>query len=400
MRCKVFILIFFRYNIFEMPTRRKIVKRRRTRKVRNAKRIKQTRLNALIKRRAKIAKHKGGVPPTSFPANIKITTIDGASVELTTANTEIDESKMGTTGAMTVYNKSNGEAGSYLVKVMTFRDFNDSSEIDRIYNIEIGILKHLNTFYKDDQDKKKYFPVYFGSNVIGNNWVIATTIDTKNVYTDLANYSNDWSFVIIAKQLCEGLHLLHSAGVFHRDIKRENVVMNSKYQIMYIDFNGCYCEQVYKNLEGVFQKAGKDINILVGDGTPVYIHPDIVDSANNSQFTQFGKIPDLRKYDYWALAHLLYSLRFNTFAIEDYYGMDGSEGNQANPLDINTNVNKTYVTDMKSIQNYTKQSINPLSKYAGIRKKIVELDKELERRGCWTFTQLVTGAPLTFLKSK
>ena len=334
--------------------------------------------------------------------------MNGVSVQLTTQNTIVGTG--GATGAGTIYTGPGDK--KYYVKVMTDINKKDNpsrtTTIKRIFAIEVGILQHLNKNITDSQ----YFPKYFGSIYDERNklWVIATEITPHTEYIDLSAYivkykkeNRDFTsdmFTNIAKQLCEGLSLMHKAGVYHRDIKLENVVIDTNTgNIMYIDFNGCYCKAVYKSFTQIFDDDDKSIDKLTTDGTAGYFHPEIVIIAKHSRLTEFGKIVNLPKYDYWALAHLLYSLKNNREnAFEKLYGIEHNKGNELNQ--------ESYYADMELINNYT---ITPnrlyneerfKNTYPSVYENIQKLDAELTAAKCWTFTDLMkasnvkTGKPL------
>ena len=382
-----------------MRTRR-IRRRTRNHKFRN---VKKNRTRGLVKRgggksvrnrkwiKRRQAVKRGGVPPNQFPREINVTKIDGTIVTLGTQSTNVGNIT-GATGAGTVYTDSYNK---YYVKVMTADETQHQppSHIKRIFSIEVEILKHLNTTYNDS----KYFPKYLGSMEpqLQNAeplWAIATEILPNANYADLlTNYVYaKTKFANVAKQLCEGLSLLHTAGVYHRDIKLENVVIDTNTgQIMYIDFNGCYNEELYTKLEDIFTADNKPIDKLGHDGTPTYRHPEIVSIAQSTNFTEFGKIENLPKYDYWALAQLLYSLNYdNTSAFETLYSIPQNQGEEMRML--------TYFADMESIKNYT---INPnihngkfKATYKTVYNNIQKLDTQLRTYGCWTFTDLMNAS--------
>ena len=419
-----------------MRTRRRIRRRTRNRKVRN---VKRNRTRGLVKRgggksvRNRKWIKRGGVPPSRFPKIIHVTTTDGNTVVLTTTQPEVKVTQSGATGAVTEYTDENNN--SYFVKVMdTGEQRQQKPFIEYIFNIEVGILSYLAN--NKTTQHSTYFPKFFGSCKkvfrISDFWTIAT-IKPHTAYNDLKtaiDKINRMNFGGIAKQLCEGLSLLHSVNVYHRDIKLENAIINDTNQIMYIDFNGCYCKSVYKNMD---EKLFRDMKMLPSeikfDGTAKYIHPDLLREAMNYNLSSIH----LYKYDYWALAQTLYKLYHTSYALDELYTHDVVE------FEI-----PTYIEDMKHFLDQINRSrevtpdipstpvdSNPLSKnnnfisrlasgvaqsvkrmgtsighsvfskkkvlgfkdenFKTVYDKIQTLDTELRNANCWTFTQLVTA---------
>ena len=67
----------------------------------------------------------------------------------------------------------------------------------------------------------------------------------------------------IISQLLQTLAYLHQRNVTHRDIKRENIIIDKKGQIKLIDFGFCCC-------------SSNDVKLKIFCGTPSYMCPEIV----------------------------------------------------------------------------------------------------------------------------
>jgi serine/threonine protein kinase len=380
---------------------------------------------------------RAGAPPLVFPEEIEVTKTDGNPVKLTTNKTGVDPNRSGTTGAVTEY--KDPFKNSYFVKVMVIDDYNYQpiQMIQYIFHIEVGILTHLAN--EETTKNSPYFPKFFGSCVnttyMDEFWAIAT-IKPHTEYNDLNTALDDINtknFGDIAKQLCEGLSLLHSVGVYHRDIKLENAIINKNNEIMYIDFNGCYCQSVYTTMDAeLFNGIGMQPGGIKPDGTPGYIHPGLLNEWNTHKLSS----ESLYKYDYWALAHTLYTLYHKNPALDELYGKKDSREReihtyiqdmksflqQINPSppdnrDIlppqdeseSSSKKKGFISKtVESVKSFGNSMFNTLrsqksglgfteNNYKTVYAKIKELDKALSNASCWTFTQLVSAnEPLTW----
>jgi serine/threonine protein kinase len=90
----------------------------------------------------------------------------------------------------------------------------------------------------------------------------------------------------IASQICDGLQAAHSQGVIHRDLKSQNVIVNSANQVKIIDFGLAHTQQM----------QGLTATGLIM-GTPEYMSPEQV----------AGKKVDERA-DIYSLGIILYEL--------------------------------------------------------------------------------------------
>jgi serine/threonine protein kinase len=342
------------------------------------------------------------------------------TLTLDTDKTTQESVMAGTTGSIAYY-KDNTTEKCYLVKLMYN---NGKHDIPNKFNIEVGILKHLNAKYKTDTESItkaesiKFFPKYAASEIVKIQktqtheiYAIATEEECDNgKYTELFSFIfpsengfkkiDESVFIEIAQQLCKGLSILHKADVYHRDIKAENVVINpNTHQIMYIGFNGCYWEPVYK-------KLGFSTTILHANATSGYIHPEsiteyIKDPKQSIINRSFGKVDNLYKYDYWALANLLYFLKYGEMPLDEmYYGEDTlaimrkkkdyTTMAEDKILYINAMTKYDYYTTKPNIFGFGFGS-GPFSpgNYEKVYNKMRALDKILVENGCATLAQLM-----------
>jgi len=94
----------------------------------------------------------------------------------------------------------------------------------------------------------------------------------------------------IFKQLIEGLNHLHQKNIVHRDIKLENILLDSKLNLKIIDF-------------GFSIEHPKDKTLNVFCGTPSYMAPELAMKKD-----YYGHLIDI-----WAAGILLYVLLVGYF---------------------------------------------------------------------------------------
>jgi serine/threonine protein kinase len=96
-----------------------------------------------------------------------------------------------------------------------------------------------------------------------------------------------------ATQIAEALKYCHSKGVVHRDVKLENVLLNSKNDIKICDFGSSALIEEGERLDGQY-------------GTPVYVSPEVLNENYD------------HKTDIWSFGVLCYELLIgsNPFEIE------------------------------------------------------------------------------------
>ena len=73
--------------------------------------------------------------------------------------------------------------------------------------------------------------------------------------------------IAFAIQIAEALHEAHTHGIVHRDIKAENIMVNSKNQIKVMDFGLAKAFADVSGFEGTVSRTGQFL------GTPCYMAP-------------------------------------------------------------------------------------------------------------------------------
>jgi len=96
-------------------------------------------------------------------------------------------------------------------------------------------------------------------------------------------------------QLCKGISYCHSKSICHRDIKLDNILLDSDSNVKIIDFGFSICVAAEKKL-GIFC------------GTPCYMAPEIV-----SKLQYYGPPTDV-----WALGIVLYALLCGKFPFRGF----------------------------------------------------------------------------------
>jgi serine/threonine protein kinase len=104
-----------------------------------------------------------------------------------------------------------------------------------------------------------------------------------------------------ARQLCAGLHYLHSHGVIHRDIKPENILLGGNDQVYLADFgiSSIADDRAVSPREQGAHTAAK------ARGTPVYLAPELLRTDRER-----SALASDEPLDVWALGLSLYVLLF------------------------------------------------------------------------------------------
>ncbi len=121
-------------------------------------------------------------------------------------------------------------------------------------------------------------------------------------YLEELNHLSEAYVRDIAKQLCTGLHYIHSAGVVHRDIKLENVLRATSSPDSCVKIADFGLAAILPRFEkhnfdvdaSVKRKSSKNLKDMWG--TPQYFSPELIDEAYGTQV------------DVWSLGCVLYEL--------------------------------------------------------------------------------------------
>ena len=115
----------------------------------------------------------------------------------------------------------------------------------------------------------------------------------QNLHCSLLNIDK---VINIFKQIVSGIAYMHSRKIAHRDIKLENILIDSNSQIKIIDLG--FSVDFSKNISEMKKFCG----------TPNYMSPEIV--------TQRAKLYDPCLVDVWALGVLFYKLLFGKYPFQ------------------------------------------------------------------------------------
>ena len=167
-----------------------------------------------------------------------------------------------------------------------------------------------------------YFLKYYGSTKSCNELKIIME------YCDLSlqhlllkrkpnHYFSDLELQTSITDLIQGFSLLITKGIFHRDIKPDNILIASNGKPKIIDFN------VSLNLEKTFEKYKKD-DLRTFVGTPMYLAPEIMRFYNDYRSGSRERVvynPELS--DVFSLGLVIYEIAtlksINNFNIEERY---------------------------------------------------------------------------------
>ena len=89
----------------------------------------------------------------------------------------------------------------------------------------------------------------------------------------------------IFSQVAGAVHHLHSLGIYHRDLKLENILIDERQHIKLIDF-------------GFSIKSNPSENLKMYCGTPSYMAPELVGKRDYKGWA----------VDVWALGIILYTI--------------------------------------------------------------------------------------------
>jgi serine/threonine protein kinase len=88
-------------------------------------------------------------------------------------------------------------------------------------------------------------------------------------FTAMNLASATWSFSVAVRlmlDIADGLRFMHSKGIWHRDVKPANILINSEGKAMLADFGE----------SRLFGAAAFDGTLTLGVGTPLYMPPEVL----------------------------------------------------------------------------------------------------------------------------
>ena len=206
--------------------------------------------------------------------------------------------------------KSNINNKLYTVKEITIKDkinpINLTREIEIQRNLYHPNIARLLTYFDEGNNKTYLVFEYFEGTNLQNYAKNHNNIDEKLI-------------IHIMKHVLYGLHYLHSNNIMHRDIKPDNILMNSNYDIKIIDFGISAMigdHKIFGDLATNFTQIGR----------PDYLCPEILNDTK--KYDQKCDIFSLGYTIYYLMNHRLPSetnqkcLRINLAPIKNNYNKD------------------------------------------------------------------------------
>lgn len=165
---------------------------------------------------------------------------------------------------------------------------------------EIGALKWLST------QKLEYIVKIYDSIVKNNVIYIIFEYMDKGPITNNLPYAVE-NFYAIFEHLVKGLEFMHSLFMIHRDIKLDNILLNSNGDIKYADF-GLSCSTFLIDMTGHIQFCDEGVR-----GTPQYMDPQITILEENLRMKTLNA-----KSDIFSLGVVFYKIITNNSRVNFY----------------------------------------------------------------------------------
>ena len=198
------------------------------------------------------------------------------------------------------------------IALKVFCKKNDEKKKINSFYTEVNILSsisHCNVVSLIDYDENICFQRVGGS-VVTERILSLELCEFGDLFDFLKNKSTfdrrlNLNFIC---QLIDGVHALHKAGICHRDLKLDNILINNRFVLKIADFGyGCF-----------FDVNDKSPKFKTACGTPQYVAPEIL--------SNYGKKYDGKKADVWSMAVVCFMLvyghpPFNCAHMSDIYGL-------------------------------------------------------------------------------
>lgn len=196
--------------------------------------------------------------------------------------------QIGNGSSSTVYQAYDNKKKQYFAAKFISREiFNEDPEYLRHVESELRILQRIDHPYIN-----KFVETIFLEDYI----VIITELLLSGTLAHVCQIREKFpesQIYQIVRQTAEALDYLHSRGIFHRDIKPDNIGFDDNMNVKLIDFG--------------FSTESEQMNATLACGTPYFIAPEVI----------YSETYDGAKADMWALGMMAYYLAYKSFPFGD-----------------------------------------------------------------------------------
>jgi len=159
----------------------------------------------------------------------------------------------------------------------------------------------------------------------------------------------------IGRELASALAAIHRAGVIHRDIKTQNVMIDCDGRLLLTDF-GAGCERLDSEHDGRVQAVG----------TPLYVAPEVVDGANASCSS-----------DIYSLGVLLYHVTTGSYPASGHTAVEIADRRRRRPTSI-VDVRQDFPTALAAIIERA-MAVDVNERYQKADELLADLSRVVER---------------------